>query len=303
MASRRSTRPAWVGLLVLLLAATRAHAAARAEAVVTRTVENMYSAPSAEKDVVSQAFLGQTVGILEAKGPFVKVETPDRYRGWILTGALSRYATAAAPRYASRGRVAEVRSLIANVYRETDVTTARPRAKAPLGARLEVLDGPIQDHWYQVRLPNGQAAFVQKGDVEILDAASPRPPGTSADLVATGRRLIGVPYLWGGMTPLGVDCSGFVSLVYRVHGRVLPRDADLQFADPRAQVVERSDLQPGDLLFFGRAASKITHVGMYLGEGRFINATTHETPVVREDRLDDSHWEALYQGARRPQLP
>jgi cell wall-associated NlpC family hydrolase len=102
------------------------------------------------------------------------------------------------------------------------------------------------------------------------------------------------------MTPLGIDCSGFVSLVYRVHGRVLPRDADLQFGDPKAEVVERASLQPADLLFFGRSPSKITHVGMYLGDGRFIDATTYETPVVREDRLDDSHWVALYQGARRP---
>ncbi len=82
---------------------------------------------------------------------------------------------------------------------------------------------------------------------------------------------------------------------------MLPRDADLQFEDPTARAVERPDLHVGDLLFFGRAANKITHVGMYLGDGRFINATTHETPVVREDRLDDPHWTALYQGARRPQ--
>jgi cell wall-associated NlpC family hydrolase len=102
------------------------------------------------------------------------------------------------------------------------------------------------------------------------------------------------------MTPLGIDCSGFVSLVYRVHGKVLPRDADLQFGDPKAAVVERTDLLPGDLLFFGRTASKITHVGLYLGDGRFLNATTYETPVVREDRLDDIHWTELYQGARRP---
>jgi gamma-D-glutamyl-L-lysine dipeptidyl-peptidase len=299
MTLKRWMGRACLGALALLVAST-ARAAARAEAVVTRTVENMYSAPNADKDVVSQAFLGQTVGILEAKGTFVKVETPDRYQGWIATAALSRYATVATPRYASSGRVADVRSLIANVYRETDVTTARPKAKAPLSARLEVLDGPIQDRWYKVRLPNGEMGFVQKGDVEVRDAATPRSVGSPTDLVATGRRLLGVPYLWGGMTPLGVDCSGFVGLVYRVHGRVLPRDADLQFGDPKAQAVERADLQPGDLVFFGRAASNITHVGMYLGDDRFINATTHETPIVREDRLDDGHWVALYQGARRP---
>jgi cell wall-associated NlpC family hydrolase len=280
--------------------ATSARAATGAEAVVTRSVENMYSAPSVDKDVVSQAFLGQTVGIVETKGAFLKIETPDRYQGWIPAGAVGRYASATTPRYASKGTVADVRSLMANIYREPDVTTARPKAKAPLGSRLEVLEGPIGDRWYKLRLPSGDAGFILKGDIDVHDAAAARPAGTTADLLATGRRLLGVPYLWGGMTPLGIDCSGFVGLVYRVHGHVLPRDADLQFGDPTAAVVERADLLPGDLLFFGRAASKITHVGMYLGDGRFINATTYETPVVREDRLDDDHWVALYQGARRP---
>ncbi|HEY6554524.1 MAG TPA: C40 family peptidase [Vicinamibacteria bacterium] len=275
-------------------------AAARPEAVVTRTVENMYSAPNADKDVVSQAFLGQTVRILETRGAFVKVETPDRYQGWMTARALSRYPGAKSTRYAARGRVADVRSLLANVYREADVTTARPRVQAPMSARLEVLEGPIQDRWYKVRLPGGLSGFVQRGDVDVVDATSPRPLGSGEDLVATARRLLGVPYLWGGMTPLGIDCSGFVSLVYRVHGRVLLRDANLQFADPRAEVVERTDLRPGDLVFFGGAANRITHVGLYLGDGRFINATTYETPVVREDRLDDAHWAPLYQGARRP---
>jgi cell wall-associated NlpC family hydrolase len=101
------------------------------------------------------------------------------------------------------------------------------------------------------------------------------------------------------MTPLGVDCSGFVSLVYRLHGRILPRDADLQFDDPKAKPVEKGELEAGDLVFFGKKS--ISHVGLYLGEGRFINATTYETPAVREDRLDDPHWIELYKGARRPQ--
>jgi cell wall-associated NlpC family hydrolase len=277
-----------------------APAASRREAVVLRAVENMYSGPSAEKDVVSQAFLGQVVGVIEVKGAFARIETPDGYQGFIPLAAISRYPGATTPRYAARGTVAEITSLVANVYREPDVTTARPKAKAPLGARLEITDGPLKDRWYEARLPTGEIGFIQKGDVRVMDASAPRPLGGPLDLVATGRRLLGAPYLWGGMTPLGVDCSGFVSLVYRVNGRVLPRDADLQFKDPSATAVERADLAPGDLVFFGRSPEKITHVGLYVDEGRFLDATTYETPVVREDRLDDPHWAEIYQGARRP---
>jgi gamma-D-glutamyl-L-lysine dipeptidyl-peptidase len=268
------------------------------EAVVVRTVENMYSAPSLDKDVTSQAYLGQVVSILETRGAFAKIETPDRYQGWAPAAALKPYATRSMPRYATKGRVAEVVSLVALVYREPDVTTYRPRARAPLGSRLELVKEATDGRWHRVRLPDGEEGFIQKGDVSLRDASDKTPRGSGSELVATARRLLGVPYLWGGMTPLGVDCSGFVSLVYRVHGRVLPRDADLQFDDPESSPVDRDRLAPGDLLFFGKTT--ITHVGMYTGDGGFIDATTYETPVVREDRLDDPHWVELYKGARRP---
>jgi cell wall-associated NlpC family hydrolase len=201
--------------------------------------------------------------------------------------------------YASEGQVAEVTSLMANLYREPDVTTARPKLQAALGTRLEVAPGRASERWLSVRLPDGELAYLQRGDVRLGDARTPRSRGTETDLVATARRFLGVPYLWGGMTPHGVDCSGFVSRVYLVNGVTLLRDADLQFNDPKGEVVERDALRPGDLLFFG-STKKITHVGMYEGDGRFIHATTHGSPVVQESDLSDPHWTGLYQGARRP---
>jgi len=196
-----------------------------------------------------------------------------------------------------------VTSLMANLYREPDVTTARPKAQAPFGARLETAKavawpaGASPARWLAVRLPGGETAWIQRGDVRVRDAAAPRPVGSGADVVAAARKFLGAPYLWGGMSPLGVDCSGLVSRAYAANGIDLLRDADIQMSDPRAVPVERAFLQPGDLLFFG--AKKITHVGMYAGDGRFIHATTHERPMVQESRLDDPHWTALFRGARR----
>jgi gamma-D-glutamyl-L-lysine dipeptidyl-peptidase len=266
-------------------------------AVVLATVENMYSAPDASKDVVSQARMGEVVDVLEARDGFLHVRTPDGYPGWVPAGAVFAYAPGAPARYAAQGAVAEVTSLLANLYRDPDVATARPSAQAPLGAVLEVVAAPLPPRWIRVRLPSGEAAYVQKGDVRLREAGEARRRGTEADLVGTARRFLGIAYLWGGMTPLGVDCSGFVSQVYGVNGYGLLRDAHLQFDDPRGQAVEKEALRPGDLVFFGQ--KKITHVGMYVGEGRFIHATTHETPVVQESALADAHWTALYRGARR----
>jgi len=298
---------AWVALAQAQAPAPAAPAVAttavRREAVILSAVENMYSGPDASKDVKSQALLGQVVGIVDEKDGFVRIETPDRYRGWVPVAALFPYADPAAPRYARRGTVADVTALMANLYRDPSVTTARPKARAPLGTRLEVNaaavlpDGAEADRWIAVRLPTGEGAYVQRGDVRIGDAAAARVPGTGSDLVATARRFLGVPYLWGGMSFHGVDCSGLVSRVYAVNDIDLLRDADIQFTDPRGRAVERSALQPGDLLFFG--TKKITHVGIYVDAGRFISATTYQTPVVREDSLDDPHWVPLFRGARR----
>lgn len=270
------------------------------EAVVVSAVENMYSGPDDGLEVVSQATLGQVVEVLESSGAFSHIRTPDRYDGWVPRAALSEYASPAAPRYARAGRVAEVTSLIANLYRDPDVTTARPKTLAPLSTQLEVTAGVAGERWLVVRLPSGDTAYVQAGDVVERDVLAPRLRGSPDDLVATARRFLGTPYLWGGMTARGIDCSGLVSRVFHANGVEIPRDADQQFGDPGADPVETADLRPGDLLFFGSDPKSITHVGLYAGDRRFINATTHETPVVREDRLDDPHWSTIYQGARRP---
>src|SRR5262245_53689412 len=281
-----------------VLSAIPCGAEPRREAVIVPTVENMYSVPDADKDVSSQAYIGQVVGVLDTKGAFVRIETPDQYTGWIARSALLEYPDASGPRYARQGKVADVVAPGANIYREDDVTTARPKAQAPLGARLEVTPASAPAGWHIVRLPDGQEGFIQTGDVRVHDAADPVVRGGTDELLKTARRMMGVPYLWGGMTPLGVDCSGFVDLVYRIHGTILPRDAGPQFEDATALRLEKDALQPRDLLYFG--GKNISHVGMYLGDGRFINATTHLTPVVREDRLDDPYWIPLYKGARRP---
>jgi hypothetical protein len=289
-----------VSSALLLAAGLLAASPAPAEAVVVSAVENMYAAADESVEVVSQATLGQVVEVLDRSGTFARVRTPDRYEGWLRRDALAEYGDAGAPRYARAGRVVEVTSLVAYVYREPDVTSVRPRTWAPLATRLEAAgDGP-GERWLAVRLPSGGTGWVQRGDVKPVDPDAPRRRGSPEEVLATARRFLGVPYLWGGMTAHGIDCSGLVSRVYHANGVELPRDAVLQFRAPGAEPVERAALQPGDLVFFGGDPGDITHVGLYLGDGRFINATTHETPAVREDRLDDPHWSPLYQGGRRP---
>jgi cell wall-associated NlpC family hydrolase len=88
-------------------------------------------------------------------------------------------------------------------------------------------------------------------------------------------------------------------MLMRRRGVSMPRDAQPQADWSGATPVERSDLKPGDLLYFGESAKKITHTGVYLGDGKFIDATTWQTPAVRIDDLNDPHWQPLLVAVRR----
>lgn len=112
-------------------------------------------------------------------------------------------------------------------------------------------------------------------------------------IVQTSFQYIGVPYVFGGTTPSGFDCSGFVRYVYANAGIWLPRAADEQFESGYAV----SNLQPGDLVFFSTYTYGASHSGIYLGNGKFISATS--SSGVRVDNLYDGYWGSCYIGARR----
>jgi cell wall-associated NlpC family hydrolase len=266
------------------------------QGVVVDNVANLYSKPSREVDVVTQAILGTSFSIAESGDGWHHVRLPDQYQGWIETPHVRVYARGEAP-YASTGQVAEIEHLLAFLYDEPHGSSRAPALQVTIGARLEVEEE--REDWVQVVLPDRTVRWVRRGDVVISRADnSPRPRRTVEQVISTAKRFLGLPYLWSGTTPLGIDCSGFVQLVYRLNGVALLRDSNIQYTQPGLNPVDKGALQAGDLVFFGRES--ITHVGMYIGDGEFIHATAHLKPIVQISRLDETHWTDLYQGARRP---
>ncbi len=264
-------------------------------AVVVKPVANMYSAATVDSDVVSQAILGVSVVITEQQGDWVKVRTPDDYPGWMPLASLRRY-NAGDPTYASAGKAVQVATLFANVYREPDVTKHEPVLVLPFEARLEVAAGTKDDagRWIGVRLPDERMAWIQSGDVD------PNSPNLSvSQAIDLAKRFLGLTYTWGGTSTFGYDCSGFTQMLVRRRGVVMPRDADLQAAWDGVKPVEPNQLQPGDLLFFGGSPQKITHTGMYIGDGLFIHDTTHEHPGIQISRLGEQYWTKLLVACRR----
>ena len=261
--------------------------------VVAVPVTNMYSSPSKQSDVVSQAILGSNVALLKKKHKWAQVQTSDNYTGWVPTEALHPTSS---PAFASGTNAVQVSSLFANVYSETDVTTHAPLVTLPFEARLERIDeAPQPDaRWLHVRLPDGRTGFIQHGDITLTPKLLTIP-----ESIELAKRFLGIPYLWGGRSSFGYDCSGFTQMLVRSRGISMPRDADQQANWDGVAPINRQDLQPGDLLFFGESDKKITHTGMYIGNGQFIHDTTNTHPVVQISTLDDDPWTHLLVASRR----
>lgn len=265
-------------------------AAALPNAVVLKPVADMYSKPTEDADVVSQAIYGTNVSVIEQKDGWASIRTPDQYTGWTPLAALKT-----ADPYASAGSVAEVQSLFAHIYREPNVTRHAPLLTVPFETRLEAASKPKpEDRWLEVRLADGRSGFIQTGDVSLNESRLSTP-----EMLALSKKFLGLPYTWGGTSSFGYDCSGFMQMLERRRGVLMPRDAQPQADWSGVEPVDRKNLEPGDLLYFGSSPKHITHTGMYLGDGKFINATTHLTPMVRIDDLNEPYWTRLLVATRR----
>jgi cell wall-associated NlpC family hydrolase len=291
--------------VVILIIASCSAFAKNGMQVVVVPVANMYSKPTEKSDVVSQAIYGSNVKLLEARGEWSKIQTPDHYRGWTPSRYLRIILTGNG--YATAGPTVQVESLFANIYSEPDVTKHKPVVTIPFEAKLEVVPddpkgsgkGHQENHegWLHIRLAGMTLAWVQAGDT----MADPKPL-TIAESIELAKRFLGVPYLWGGTSSYGYDCAGFTQMLVRARGINMPRDADQQAAWSGVARVERKDLKAGDLLFFGSSEKDITHTGMYIGGGQFIHDTTNGHPVVQISRLDDQPWTHLLVACRRVKM-
>ena len=119
---------------------------------------------------------------------------------------------------------------------------------------------------------------------------------TGDKIVATANKYIGVPYVWGGSSPSGFDCSGLVQYAFKAHGINLPRTSKQQWTV--GTVISKSELKPGDLVFFANTyTSGISHVGIYVGDNQFIHASSSKGVMISS--LSNTYWAAHYHGCRR----
>lgn len=149
-------------------------------------------------------------------------------------------------------------------------------------------------------LPAAQAASPPPAPAKPPAAHAAKPPAPpkavkGEAVVATARKYLGTPYKYGGTNPKGFDCSGYVWFVFNEHGRKLPRTADKQYEAGTS--VPAKNLKPGDLVFFTTAEKGASHCGIFVGDGKFIHASSSRGVMV--SALGDIYWKPRYLGARR----
>ncbi|MCD8338882.1 MAG: C40 family peptidase, partial [Burkholderiales bacterium] len=253
--------------------------------LITVPVASLNTAPKFTASLSTQAVMGTPIRLLKRSNPWVLIQTPDGYLGWIHMDQF-KPLTAKELGTWNASQLLITQELATPLSSESN----RPQGVLPAGSLIKALHYDA-GKWL-VELPSGGKAFLPAANVEFLSTwlkneekiLLTNPAKFKDNLLKTASSLIGTSYLWGGTSSFGVDCSGLISTIYRANGLIVPRDSDMQAALPE-EVLDRRDLEKGDLVFFGKKdneAVHISHVGIYEGKSCFI----HSLGSVRKSCLD-----------------
>lgn len=244
--------------------------------IITVSVANMRSDPRESAELGTQALMGSIVRIWKKKGGYLYIQTPDKYLGWADADQMHIVTKKEANEWDDAKKL--FFTGMYDLVRLQPAETSYPVSDISAGGIVKDLGE--SGSWRRVGLADGRVGFIPKKNlIEQKEWGTTLQP-VAANIERTGRFMMGVPYLWGGTSAKGVDCSGFTKTVYLLNGVMLNRDANQQAEQgtPVETGADFSNLKKGDLLFFGRKAEegkkeRITHVGIYLGNREYIHSS------------------------------
>ena len=231
---------------------------------VNASVVSIYSDPDFKSAVVTQGLLGESCVIMDSKGDWFNVNQWDGYRGWIHKhqGVLTDKT------YDANLAVFEMDGV---VTKESGKTVIRDLTFG------NILNGKPMSGGFSVTLPDGEKGWTST----LLGRMTEQP--TRKSIIRLARSFMGVPYLWGGKSPHGFDCSGYIQTIYKTFNIELPRDAHQQADHFKESTITMEQAKQADLHFF-KSRGKITHVALAEENGYFL----HAQGWVKEESFDSS---------------
>lgn len=313
-------------LLTFLLLSAAVFAASAKTGIVTGDVVNLRATPDISAKILVQLEKGKQVSVVDSEGDWFKVSYNDT-TGWINNNYLT-----IREQITSTGIVS---ASVVNVRSKPDISSDI-LAKLEKGTKVDIYER--SGDWYRISIGNERFGWINKDFLSVrsetvsrgltTDVAAPvtvkaedevfdDSQGTDItdegatdednsgvnetrkEIVAYAKQFIGVKYVYGGSTPKGFDCSGFVGYVFKHFGITLERAS--KDMGNGGTAVKKADLQPGDLVFFDTngGLNGIRHVGIYIGNGKFIHASSgsgHRRVMISS--LNDSFYSKCYMRAR-----
>lgn len=258
--------------------------------VATQSVINLRMDGDYDAESGTQMMMGGPVTILRKSGGWSQVRTPEGYISWVTSGSVAEMTKEEFAEYTAKKKV--VLTARFGVVTEEPKMESQPVCDAVWGNIF--IDLGKSGKFRKVALADGRTGYLPAASVKDFEkwlAEPVRSNPTADDIIATAKQFVGVPYMWGATSIKAVDCSGFTKSTYFLCGLILARDASQQcytgdnvdirkYVNEGQQTTEAlANLKKGDLIFFGRKATadkkeRITHVGIYIGDGIFIHSAT-----------------------------
>ncbi len=244
--------------------------------VINLSAANLRLKPDHPAELVTQSILGTPIKVLKkGEDGFYLVQTPDGYISWLDNDGFAFMDESELKDWLSSPKIIYTK-VYGFSYSDAD-ENSQPVSDLVEGNLLKIISE--ENNFFLINYPDCRVAYVKKDEAKLFNDWYKALNPTGETILNTAYHFMGIPYLWGGTSTKGMDCSGFTKTVYFLNGIVLSRDASQQVST--GELVDTKDgwqnLQAGDLLFFGRKANadkkeRITHVAIYIGDGDFIHA-------------------------------
>lgn len=252
--------------------------------IINLSVANIRTKPGHDSEMATQAILGTKVDILQKSKGEYRVRTPEGYIAWVPTSSVAAFNAAEFEKWNNADKIIYTTEF-GKSYSKADKKSLR--VSDLVYGNILALTKENKD-FYEVKYPDGRIAFIPKDEAISFDKWVNSRKLTDENVISSAKTMLGLPYLWGGTSVKGVDCSGFTKTSYFMNGYIIPRDASQQVhAGDKVEIlgadgnfdpaIALKNLKPADLLFFagGKGSNpnaRVTHVALYLGNGEFIHS-------------------------------